>query len=109
MMAHKIGSRGLTFFDAESMNSDDDGGFDERRYFQSRAVDAQFGTDPLLTRDASSISHPDFAPTSRSPARNGATAIPQGEFWDEAADYLGAMRPGSAQTWADNWTAFPLN
>ena len=109
MMAHKIGSRGLTFFDAESMNSDDDGGFDERRYFQSRAVGAQFGTDPLLTRDASSISHPDFAPTSRSPARNGATAIPQGEFWDEAADYLGAMRPGSAQTWADNWTAFPLN
>ena len=109
MMVHKVGNRGLTFFDAESMDNDDDNGFDERRYFQSRTVGAQFGTDPLLTRDATSTSHPDFAPTSRSPARNGATAIPQGEFWDEAADYLGAMRPGSAQTWADNWTAFPLN
>lgn len=109
LMVHKIGSRGLTFFDAENMDNDDDNGFDERRYFQNRSVGAQFGTDPLLTRDATSTSHPDFAPTSRSPARNGATAIPQGEFWDEAADYLGAMRPGSAQTWADNWAAFPLN
>ena len=77
--------------------------------FQSSAVAAQFGTDPLLTRDATSASHPDFAPTSRSPARNGASPIPQGEFWDEAANYLGAVRPGSVQNWTDGWTAYPLN
>ncbi len=110
MMVHKVGSRGLTFFDAESMDSDDDGGFDERRFFQSSAIAAhQFGTDPLLTRDATSTSHPDFAPSARSPARNGASAIPQGEFWDEAADYLGAIRPGSVQNWTDGWTGYPLN
>ncbi|MZR64108.1 hypothetical protein [Alcanivorax sp. DP30] len=109
MMVHKVGSRGLTFFDAENMEGDDDGGFDERRYFQSSAVNAQFGTDPLLTRDAYSLSHPDFAPTARSPARNGASPIPQGEFWDEAADYLGAIRPGSVQNWTDGWTSYPLN
>ena len=109
MMVHKVGSRGLTFFDSESMDNDDDGGFDERRYFQSSKVAAQFGTDPMLTRDASSPSHPDFAPSSRSPARNGASPIPQGEFWDEAADYLGAVRPGSVQNWTDGWTHFPLN
>ncbi|MCK0152896.1 hypothetical protein MWU49_04215 [Alcanivorax sp. S6407] len=109
MMVHKVGSRGLTFFDAENLDSDDDGGFDERRYFQSSAISAQFGTDPLLTRDAYSLSHPDFAPSARSPARNGASPIPQGEFWDEAADYLGAIRPGSAQNWTDGWTSYPLN
>ncbi|WP_290524758.1 hypothetical protein [Alcanivorax sp.] len=109
MMVHKVGSRGLTFFDAENLDSDDDGGFDERRYFQSSAVNAQFGTDPLLTRDAYSLSHPDFAPGARSPARNGASSIPQGEFWDEAADYLGAIRPGSVQNWTDDWTSYPLN
>lgn len=109
MMVHRVGSRGLTFFDAENLDSDDDSGFDERRYFQSSAVNAQFGTDPLLTRDAYSLSHPDFAPTARSPARNGASSIPQGEFWDEAATYLGAIRPGSVQNWTDGWTSYPLN
>ncbi len=109
MMVHKVGNRGLTFFDAEAMDSDDDDGFDERRYFQSSAVAAQFGTDPLLTRDATSASHPDFAPTARSPARNGASPIPQGEFWDEAANYLGAVRPGNVQNWTDGWTSYPLN
>lgn len=109
MMVHKIGSRGLTFFETENLDGDDDGGFDERRYFQSSAVNAQFGTDPLLTRDAYSLSHPDFAPSARSPARNGASSIPQGEFWDEAASYLGAIRPGSVQNWTDGWTSYPLN
>ncbi|WP_062817009.1 hypothetical protein [Alcanivorax sp. NBRC 102024] len=109
MMVNRVGSRGLTFFDPETGDNDDDGDFDERRYFQSSAVAAQFGTDPLLTRDATSASHPDFAPTSRSPARNGASPIPQGEFWDEAANYLGAVRPGSVQNWTDGWTAYPLN
>jgi hypothetical protein len=109
MMVNRVGSRGLTFFDPETGDNNDDGGFDERRYFQSSAVAAEFGTDPLLTRDATSASHPDFAPTARSPARNGASPIPQGEFWDEAADYLGAVRPGSVQNWTDGWTAYPLN
>ncbi|MED5389235.1 MAG: hypothetical protein VX793_10315 [Pseudomonadota bacterium] len=109
LMVNRIGSRGLTFFEPERDANDDDGDFDERRYFQSSAVAAEFGTDPLLTRDATSPSHPDFAPTARSPARNGASPIPQGEFWDEAANYLGAVRPGSVQNWTDGWTAYPLN
>jgi len=109
MMINRIGSRGVSYFDDESGANDDDGGFNEARYFQSSAVAAQFGTDPLLTRDATSPSHPDFAPTSRSPARNGASPIPQEEFWDEAANYLGAVRPGSVQNWTDGWTAYPLN
>ncbi|MDX1803242.1 MAG: hypothetical protein R3292_04120 [Alcanivorax sp.] len=109
MMVDRIGNRGTTFFANESMDSDDDGGFDERHYFLSSAVKSQFGTDPMFTRDATSQSHPDFAPSSLSPARNGASSIPQGEFWDEAANYLGAIRPGSSHSWVDGWTAFPLN
>ncbi|MGQ7270949.1 hypothetical protein [Marinobacter nauticus] len=36
-----------------------------------------------------------------------ATRPPKSEFFDESADYLGAINPRSSDTWLDGWTAFP--
>ena len=43
------------------------------------------------------------------PGTGCAVAPPQGEFWDESALYIGAIRPGAARDWTDGWTDFPLN
>ena len=48
-------------------------------------------------------------PGGTSGLRDGAVAPPQGEFWDESALYIGAIRPGAARDWTDGWTDFPLN
>ena len=103
-----IGSRGVSYFESES-DDDDDGGFDEQAYFREH-VDARFGIDPLFGRDSANPLHPDFTPGGGALSlKQGALAPPQGEFWDEAALYLGAIRPGSAGNWTDGWTAFPLH
>lgn len=109
VMFHRIGSRGLTFFSQEHLDNDDDNGFQEWEYFQNTAQNVQFATDPLLPQSATSIGNPDFTPASRSPARNRAAPIPQGEFWDEAANYLGAVRPGSLSNWTHHWPDYPLH
>jgi len=35
--------------------------------------------------------------------------LPQGEFWDEGARYIGALEPGATSSWLDGWTAFPAD
>ena len=103
-----IGGRGIRFFEDESGDADDDGGLDEAAYFRD-TVGARFGVDPQFSRDVSSTVNPDFAPGGTSGLRDGAVAPPQGEFWDESALYIGAIRPGAARDWTDGWTDFPLN
>lgn len=103
-----IGGRGISYFEAESGEADDDGGLDEAGYFRD-TVGARFAVDPQFSRDVSSTVNPDFAPGGTSGLRDGAVAPPQGEFWDESALYIGAIRPGAARDWTDGWTAFPLN
>jgi len=103
-----IGGRGISYFEDESGDADDDGGLDEAGYFRD-TVAARFNVDPLFSRDVSSTVHPDFAPGAASSLKHGAVSPPQDEFWDESALYIGAIRPGAARDWTDGWTAFPLN
>tara|TARA_R110001606_G_scaffold83958_4_gene191304 strand:+ start:26176 stop:27576 length:1401 start_codon:yes stop_codon:yes gene_type:complete len=104
-----IGARGVSYFEPEQGDADDDGGLDEALFFQTDAG-ARFGADPLFGGDITSQSTPDFAPGNRALfLKQDAVTPPQDEFWDEAALYLGAIRPGAAEDWSDGWTAFPLN
>ncbi len=109
MLVHDIGTRGVSWFDDEQFERDDDGGFDERDFFMSTARRISFGVDPMLPREASTMHNPQYAPAIRSPARNNAVRPPYGEFWDEAADYLGAIKPGAMTAWTDGWTNFAVN
>ena len=103
-----MGGRGIRCFEDEGGDADDEGGLDGAAYFRD-TVGARFGVDPQFSRDVSSTVNPDFAPGGTSGLRDGAVAPPQGEFWDESALYIGAIRPGAARDWTDGWTDFPLN
>ncbi|WP_133490547.1 hypothetical protein [Alcanivorax sp. 24] len=106
MLMHGIGPRGLSYFETEQGEADDDGGFDEDAFFRGLGG-IRFGEDPHFNQDVINPYHPTVTPALRSPATRGAVPVPQGEFWDEAAVYLGAVRPGASATWLDRWTAFP--
>ncbi|MCQ6261472.1 hypothetical protein MLD55_05950 [Alcanivorax sp. MM125-6] len=108
VLVHNVGARGVTWFEDESESGDDDAGLDEHLYFQA-LPGMRFGEDPLFSRNAVDLARPDYTPGSASPLKNGAATPPQGEFWDETALYLGAVRPGAARVWTDGWTDFPLN
>lgn len=95
------------YFADESGDKDDDGGFDEADYFSRHVENARFGLDPRLPATIYNSFNPDFTPMSHSPARDSQAVIPQGEFWDEGAQFIGAVRPGSASSWLSGWTAFP--
>jgi len=109
MLVHDIGTRGVSWFDDEQFDRDDDDGFDERQYFMTPDRQIDFAVDPMLPREATTMHNPQFTPAIRSPARNNAVRPPRGEFWDEAADYLGAFKPGAMSAWTDSWTEFPVN
>jgi hypothetical protein len=101
-----IGQGGRSYFAAEAGDQDDDGGFDEAAYF---AKTAELGNSPQFVQRLRSETDHDFSLAASSPARNHAQAIPQGEFWDEAANYRGAFRPGVNVMWTDGWTDYPIN
>lgn len=96
------------FFSVETGEGDDDGGLDEQSLF-----DAQSGnrliTGRVLSEAAHAVVRPDFTPSSRSAAASGYVPVPQGEFWDEAANFIGAVRPGERVSWLEGWTDFPEN
>ncbi|MBQ0760778.1 MAG: hypothetical protein KBT72_14065 [Zhongshania sp.] len=99
-----IGADGKRFFAEELADQDDDGGFDEATYLSQRA---SVGVSPQFLKVTQSETEPDFRVASSSAAKDGAVSVPQSEFWDEAANYRGAMRPGVSASWTDGWTAFP--
>ncbi len=107
LIAQRIGSTGKEFFAAEPGEKDDDGGFDEAEYFaglESVVLGARTG----LTGGAEHTRAPNYTPLLRGvSARGEQLQLPQGEFWDEAAAYYGAVRPGIKASWLDGWTAFP--
>lgn len=109
MLVDNIGKDGKSYFSSETGDKDDDGGLDEAAWFSDPARAIRFGTDPLLKGTVTSATAPDFTPAAASPAAGGAAALPQDEFWDESAGYLGAVRPGVSRSWLDDWTAFPIN
>ena len=106
LMTHRVGPRGRRIAVREgSADADDDGGFDEARFL--RRSQARIGTDPDLPKTAFNVLDPDFVPAADSPAGEGAVAVPQGEFWNTGADFLGAVDPDTARSWLVGWTAFP--
>ncbi len=105
-LLYRVGSDGHTWGAEESLERDDDGGFHEASLFaQPRVHRLQLGVAPMLGDGDAPAAR--FTPRSGSPAATGAVTPPKGEFWDEAAEYLGAVRPGSAEAWLAAWTAFP--
>lgn len=101
---------GASAFPAEEGESDDDGGFDERAWFLDEQGDEfAFARRSVLPQSAYTKHAPGFIPESSSPAAQSTTAVSQGEFWDEAANYQGAIRPGNRVSWIHGWTAFPEN
>ena len=101
-----IGSGGRSYFAVESGDQDDDGGFDEAAYFSAIA---ELGSSPQFVHRLQGEADHDYRLAASSPARNTAVGVLQGEFWDEAANYLGAFRPGANVMWTEGWTAYPLN
>src|SRR5690554_141493 len=109
MLIYDIGSRGISWFEDEYMQRDDDRGFNELAYFSQTERKISLGTDPMLPRNSTSMMQPNFTPATRSPARSNAARPPVGEFWNEAADYIGAIKLGALNSWLDDWTAFPIH
>lgn len=107
VIADRIGTNGKGFFGPESGDQDDDGGFDEAAFFAS-LNSVVLGGNTGLSGGADSVRAPNYVPALRSAgARVQRLQLPQGEFWDEAAAYSGAVRPGIKASWLDNWAAFP--
>ncbi len=106
LLISDIGSGGRAYFADEAGEQNDDGGFDEAAYF---AKTAELGNSPQFVQRLQSEADHDYRLAASSPARNKAQAGPQGEFWDEAANYRGAFRPGVAAMWTDGWTSYPVN
>lgn len=107
LAADRIGAGGKQFFGPENGDKDDDGGFDEQTFFGSHA-EVHLGGNTGLTTGADSLRAPNYVPLLRAGStRASRVQLPQGEFWDEAAAYAGALRPGIKASWLDGWTAFP--
>jgi len=109
ILFYSIGKNGKQYFSNESGKKDDDNGFIEADYLTHPSLNNKFGFDPRLPVSIFNPVEPDFTPYSHSPARESKANIPQGEFWDEGANYLGAIRPGIATNWLQRWTSFPVN
>ncbi len=106
LIAHRIGPGGNRYAEAESDAVADDGaGFDEASFL--RGQQARLGADPGLADAAFNVLEPRFVPTADGPAARAAAAIPEGEYWDEGADFPGAFDPDSGRSWREGRTAFP--
>lgn len=94
------------YFEREQGSDDDDNGFDEGRFFTQQVQLSGFSLDPRMPASSYSQHEPRFTPMAHSPLRHGSANIPQGEFWDEGANYIGAIRPGAASAWLDGWVTY---
>ena len=103
-----IGPDGLTYFTDESGAGDDDGGFDERRYFSELAPDILLGAPEALGPDAWNLTAPDFTPVAAYIGAGSQSSSPANEeFWDPTGSYYGAVRYGERESWTRGWTAWP--
>jgi hypothetical protein len=90
----------------EAETDDDDYGFPEEQWLASPENSNSFIQESALQPIASSTTSPHFR--SRGLIRNmPAKRPPKSEFFDESADYLGAINPRTSRTWLEGWTAFP--
>ena len=103
-----IGPDGRTYFEDESGAGDDDGGFDEWRYFSELAPDVRLGAPEALAADAWNPTEPDFTPVAAFVGAGSRSPPPRNEeFWDSTGSYFGAVRYGERESWARGWTAWP--
>ena len=108
MVMVKSSPDGQSYFAYESGATDDDGGFDERRYFTAIASNIFLDASEALGPDAWNLTSPNFSPVS-SYVGAGSNKLPpiDEEFWDLTASYYGAVRYGERANWTHGWTAYP--
>lgn len=104
-LVDKVGPGGIYYPMETTTKEDDDGGFDEKAFLSAPERRLTLANADLT--NPFDLANPSFTPSARSPANTNAATIPQGEFWDEAANFLGAIRPGATATWLAGWTAYP--
>ncbi len=97
----------MRYFSEERDSQNDDDGFSEQSWIQQTNNELTPREIILFANTPGQI--PDFAPLPRSAATKINVPLPQGEFWDEGANFAGAIRPGSRVSWLDGWTAYPIN
>jgi hypothetical protein len=97
------------FFSQEIGESDDDGGFLEQSWIESASNNNLLSGQQILRGLEGLAEVPSFIPLARSAASKQHVPILQGEFWDEGANYVGALRPGERVSWLEGWTDYPLN
>ncbi|MEE3117541.1 MAG: hypothetical protein VX339_05500, partial [Pseudomonadota bacterium] len=90
----------------ESGDGDDDFGFNENDWMEVPANGNTFRVETALFPQARDLVNPKFMPRVQLRQMN-ATRPPQSEFFDESADFVGAVSPVSANSWLDGWTRFP--
>jgi len=90
----------------ETGKGDDDFGFDEQSWMDQPSHNNTFRVATALFPTANDLKNPNFMP--RVPLKQmNATRPPQSEFFDESANFVGALNPVSATSWLDGWTLFP--
>ncbi|MCI5104467.1 MAG: hypothetical protein MRY60_11915, partial [Algiphilus sp.] len=89
----------------ERGEQDDDDGFSEAAFLLGQGR-ARVVSDSGLPLQATNALQPVFTPE-RSVPNLAPSAVAQGEFWNEGASYIGAVRPQSRDPWFTGWTAFP--
>jgi len=107
MLLHENGKAGRNAFDEEQGEADDDSGFSEAGYFSGRRA-AAVANVGMQVRNVLAADVGVFTPTLVD-LPLAAVGVPQDEFWDEGADYIGALRPGMSSNWLAGWTAFPAD
>ena len=103
-----IGPDGRTYFADESGADDDDGGFDELRYFSEQVPDMHLNVPEALGPDAWNLTDPDFTPVAAYVGAGSEWSPPSNEgFWDPIGSFYGAVQYGKQVDWTRGWTAYP--
>ncbi|MEJ2755525.1 MAG: hypothetical protein P8104_06765 [Gammaproteobacteria bacterium] len=103
LMIFNTGKDGNMFFQDER-NTDDDKGFDEKAYF-SNTERVRLGLNPGLS--ARMLAKHNFSPRHLDLLQREVASKPvQGEFWDDGAQYIGAVPAQAKRTWLAGWTRF---
>ena len=102
---HATGVHPRTPLPEERGEQDDDDGFSEAAFLLGQGR-ARVVSDSGLPLQATNALQPVFTPE-RSVPNLAPSAVAQGEFWNEGASYIGAVRPQSRDPWFTGWTAFP--
>ncbi len=85
---------------------DDDFDFNEEKWIRTPSLSNSVQVESGLQISASDESFPHFRPLGMMRTMK-AKRPPKSEFFDESAEYQGAINPRATSTWLDGWTAFP--